>query len=320
MYERGFHPTAVAGCFGATAAAGRVLGLSVEQMMHAFGIALSEAAGSMQYLRNGAWTKRFQAGNAGRNGLVAATFAKHGFTGAVDPLEGRFGLFHAYVPNAQPEKAVAGLREVWEIATTGIKPYPACRLSHAPADLAAAFYDKHGDRSDDIAEVVAGLSNTGMVLTGVPEEQKRQPKSIVDGQFSTHFTVAVMLRQGKLAWDDYPKQLADPRTLALTRRARVFLDPRVEANYPNLLSGSLKIVMRDGAIHESFQRVPKGDPENFVTTEEVRRKFASLVRPCLGEAGEAALFDVAMHLESRTAADLFAATMAREPLRSVATG
>jgi 2-methylcitrate dehydratase PrpD len=320
MYERGFHPTAVAGCFGATAGAGRVLGLSVEQMMHAFGIALSEAAGSMQYLRNGAWTKRFQAGNAGRNGLVAATFAKHGFTGAVDPLEGRFGLFHAYVPNAKPELAVAGLREVWEIATTGIKPYPACRLSHAPADLAAAFFAEHGDRSDAIAEITVGLSNTGMVLTGAPQEQKREPKSVVDGQFSTHFTVAVMLRQGKLMWDDYDSQLSDARTLALTRRVTAFEDPRVEANYPNLLSGSLKIVMRDGTVHESFQRVPKGDPENFVTAQEVRAKFASLVTPCLGEVGEAALFDVATHLESRTVADLFAATMMPEPQRAVAAG
>jgi len=318
MYERGFHPTAVAGCFGATAAAGRVLGLSVEQMVHAFGIALSEAAGSMQYLRNGAWTKRFQAGNAGRNGLVAATFAKHGFTGAVDALEGRFGLFHAYVPDAKPELAVAGLREVWEVSTTGIKPYPACRLSHAPADLAAAFYAEHGDRSDDIAEITVGLSNTGMVLTGAPQEQKREPKSVVDGQFSSHFTVAVMLRQGKLAWDDYNRQLADPRTLALTRRVTAFEDPRVEANYPNLLSGSLKIVMRDGTVYESFQRVPKGDPENFVTAEEVRAKFASLVLPCLGAGGEAALFDVAMHLEQRGVADLFAATMASEPQRVVA--
>ena len=161
MYERGFHPTAVAGCFGATAAAGNVLGLTVEQMMHAFGIALSEAAGSMQYLRNGAWTKRFQAGNAGRNGLVAATFAKSGFTGAVDPIEGRFGLFHAYVPSADPDKAVANIRKVWEIETTGIKPYPACRLSHAPADLAAAFYDEHGDRSGDIARGNRGPEQYG---------------------------------------------------------------------------------------------------------------------------------------------------------------
>lgn len=309
MYERGFHPTAVAGCFGATAAAGNILGLSVEQMMHAFGIALSEAAGSMQYLRNGAWTKRFQAGNAGRNGLVAATFAKHGFTGAIDPLEGRFGLFHAYVPNAQPEKAVAGLREVWEIATTGIKPYPACRLSHAPADLAGAFYEQYGDRNKDVVEVTVGLSNTGLVLTGHPQEAKRDPKGVVDGQFSTHFTVAVMLRQGQLNWDDYGPQLADKDTLALTRKVNVFHDPRVEENYPGLLSGSLKVVLKDGTVHEAFQRVPKGDPDNFVTAAELRRKFSSLVRPCLGEAGDAALFDVALSFDQRTAADLFAATM-----------
>ena len=312
MYERGFHPTAVAGCFGATAAAGNVLGLSIDEMQHAFGIALSEAAGSMQYLRNGAWTKRFQAGNAGRNGLVAAVFAKHGFTGAIDALEGRFGLFHAYVPNAKPDKAVAGLREVWEIATTGIKPYPACRLSHAPADLASEFYKAHGDHSDDITEVVVGLSNTGLVLTGHPENQKREPRGVVDGQFSTHFTVAVMLRQGRLTWDDYAPQLADESTLALARRVRVFHDPRVEKNYPDLLSGSLKVVMRDGATHESFQRVPKGDPENFVTPDELREKFSSLVCPCLGDRGEANLFNVAMTLESRTATDLLDATMARQ--------
>lgn len=309
MYERGFHPTAVAGCFGATAAAGNVLGLTVEEMMHAFGIALSEAAGSMQYLRNGAWTKRFQAGNAGRNGLVAATFAKHGFTGAVDALEGRFGLFHAYVPNAEPGKAVADIRKVWEIETTGIKPYPACRLSHAPADLAAAFHAEHGDCSQCIEEVVVGLSNTGLVITGQPEEQKRQPRSVVDGQFSTHFTVAVMLRSGRLSWDDYGPQLADKATLDLTRRVRVYLDPRVEATYPGLLSGSLKIVMRDGKSYEFFQRVPKGDPDNFVSDEELRRKFSSLVQPCLGQAGEAALYDLTMNLEAKSASDLFAATM-----------
>ncbi|MGE4219112.1 MAG: MmgE/PrpD family protein [Alphaproteobacteria bacterium] len=309
MYERGFHPTAVAGCFGATAAAGSILGLTPAQMADAFGIALSEAAGSMQYLRNGAWTKRFQAGNAGRNGLVAATFAKHGFMGAVDPLEGRFGLFHAYVPNPKPEAAVADLGTVWEIMTTGIKPYPACRLSHSQADLAAAFHAEHGDRSDDIAEVHVGLNSAGMVITGEPQDGKREPKSVVDGQFSTHFTVAVMLRTGRLTWDDYPAQLKDAKTLALTRKVTVFEDPKAEANYPGLFSGSLKIVMRDGKTHESFQRVPKGDPDNFVTTAELRDKFASLVKPCLGAAGEAALFDLIACMEAHDAAAMFAATM-----------
>jgi len=136
MYERGFHPTAVAGCFGATAAAGRVLGLSVEQMTHAFGIALSEAAGSMQYLRNGAWTQALpgrQRGpqRPGRRDVRQARLHPARWT--------RWKVASACstptCPIAQPDKAVAGLRQVWEVMTTGIKPYPACRLSHAPADL-----------------------------------------------------------------------------------------------------------------------------------------------------------------------------------------
>ena len=165
-----------------------------------------------------------------------------GFTGAVDPIEGRFGLFHAYVPKRRPGQGRGGASaRSGRSRPTGIKPYPACRLSHAPADLAAAFYNEHGDRSGDIDEVTVGLSNTGLVITGQPEEQKREPKSVVDGQFSTHFTVAVMLRQGRLTWDDYGPQLADKQTLDLTRKVRVFQDPRVEATYPGLLSGSLKV-------------------------------------------------------------------------------
>ena len=213
MYERGFHPTAVAGCFGATAAAGNVLGLTVEQMMHAFGIALSEAAGSMQYLRNGAWTKRFQAGNAGRNGLVAATFAKTGSRVRSTRSRGVSGCFHAYVPSAEPDKAVAGIRKVWEIETTGIKPYPACRLSHAPADLAAAFYDEHGDRSGDIDEMAVGLSNTGLVITGRRRSRSASPRAWSMGNFPhTSPWQSCCVRVGS-TWDDYGPQLADKQTL-----------------------------------------------------------------------------------------------------------
>jgi hypothetical protein len=70
-------------------------------------------------------------------------------------------------------------------------------------------------------------------------------------------------------------------------------------------------------VHEAFQRVPKGDPENFVTADDVRQKFASLVRPCLGDAGEAALFETIMMLDTRNAGDLFAATLPREEPRVV---
>jgi 2-methylcitrate dehydratase PrpD len=106
-----------------------------------------------------------------------------------------------------------------------------------------------------------------------------------------------MLRQGRLTWDDYGPQLADKQTLDLTRKVRVFQDPRVEATYPGLLSGSLKVSLRNGKSHESFQRVPKGDPENFVTDEELRQKSFALV--ALGAKENQIMTDAA--LEARSA-------------------
>src|SRR3546814_19627861 len=94
-----------------------------------------------------------------------------------------------------------------------------------------------------------------------------------------------------MGWDDYARHLKDPDTLALVRKVTVFQDPKVEAEYPRNLAGSVKITMADGATYEKLVRIPKGEPENFVTPQELRDKFSTLVRPYIGEASEAALYD-----------------------------
>lgn len=307
-YDRGFHPTATCGAFAATAAAGRVLGLTAEEMAHAFGIALSETAGSMQYLENGAWTKRFQVGNAAKNGVVAAAFAKAGYTGASHAIEGKYGFLNAYAPHAKPEIAVADLGKVWELAATAVKPYPACRMTHAAADAASDLRRLHNIDPKAIDRVVVGLSRKGIDLTGAPEAQKRNPQNVVDGQFSMHFVAAVALRQGSMGWDDYPVHLTNADTLDLTRKVSVVNDPDVEAEYPRNLAGKVTVHMRDGTTYDAFVRHPKGEPENFVTAAELRTKFATLVKPYLGEAGEAALFSAVMRLETISATDLLRAS------------
>ncbi len=93
---RGFHPTATAGTYGAAAAAGKLLGLSEQQLIAAFGVSGSQAAGSLQFLVNGAWNKRYQVGAAAMNGVVAATLAKQGFVGATRSVEGKHGLLVGY--------------------------------------------------------------------------------------------------------------------------------------------------------------------------------------------------------------------------------
>ncbi|HXF68153.1 MAG TPA: MmgE/PrpD family protein, partial [Burkholderiales bacterium] len=197
-YDRGFHPTATCGAFGAAAAAARLLGLDAEGCSSAFGIALSMAAGSMQYLVNGAWTKRSHVGHAAMCGLIAASLAREGYRGAADAIEGKWGFLHAYAPAADAARAVDGLGRRWETLQIAVKPYPSCRYSHAPIDGILALARAHGIRAEEVREVVVGLPEPGWKIIGDPEPAKQEPKSVVDGQFSMAFCAAVALRAGGL--------------------------------------------------------------------------------------------------------------------------
>ena len=279
-YDRGFHPTATCGAFGAAAAAGKVFRLGPEQMAHAFGICLSQTAGSMQFLADGAWTKRFQIGHAAMCGLIAATLAHEGFKGPGDAFEGKAGFFHAYAPNPEPEKAVDGLGEVWETMATAVKPYPSCRYSHAALDALIGLRAANDIQADDIESVEIGLPETGWKLIGDPEEDKQHPRGVVDGQFSMPFCAAVALRQGGLAWDDYATHITDAKTLDLCRRVRTVTDPKAEAEFPANLSGVARVRTKRGEF-EAFVAIPKGEPDNFLTVDELRAKFDNLAGPYL---------------------------------------
>src|SRR5438045_7388273 len=138
-YARGFHPTATAGTYGSAAAAAKLFGLSKEQIISAFGVAGSQAAGSLQFLVNGAWNKRYQVGAAAMNGVIAATLARNDFIGATESVEGKHGLLAGYSDDAHPDRAVADLGKIYETMKLGVKPYPSCRYTHAAVDALTAM-------------------------------------------------------------------------------------------------------------------------------------------------------------------------------------
>lgn len=281
-YDRGFHPTATCGAFGAAAAAGRLFGLDAPGCASAFGIVLSMAAGSMQYLANGAWTKRSHVGHAAMCGLIAATLAREGYLGAADAIEGKRGFLRAYAPAADARKATEGLGSRWETLRIAVKPYPSCRYSHAALDGIVALAREHGIRASEVEEVLVGLPEPGWKLVGDPEPAKQSPRSVVDGQFSMPFCAAVVLRTGRLVWDDYARHLGDPETLALCRRVRTRVDPRAQSDYPEQMSGAVRIQTARGAF-ETYVRVPRGEAENFPSPAELRAKFDGLVAPYVSE-------------------------------------
>ena len=292
-YARGFHPTATAGTYGAAAAAAKLFGLSKEQIVSAFGVSGSQAAGSLQFLVNGAWNKRYQVGAAAMNGVIAATLARHDFLGSSESVEGKHGLLVGYSDDAHPEKAVADLGSVYETMKIGVKPYPSCRYTHAAIDALIAMRREHNLTPDQVRRVEIGLHRNGITLTG-DEATKRRPSSIVGGQFSMFFTGALALDQGRFGWDDYAR-LGDDAINALADKFDVVQDDRLEGR-PHPFGARVSIETDDG-IHERIYHDPSGEPGSFPDALAMQQKFLLLARPVLDKRADT-FADAIMALET----------------------
>ncbi len=295
-YARGFHPTATCGAFGAAAAAGRVFGLGADDIASALGIALSQAAGSLQFLANGAWTKRFQVGWSGMAGLTAATLAREGFKGAADALEGQHGFLAAYAPSPNPARAIQGLGIEFELMQTAVKPYPSCRYGHAGIDAALALRTEHAIDPATVERVTLGLPEAGMRLIGAPAAQKADPQNVVDGQFSGPFVIAAALATGRMDWDSYAL-LRDARIRALLPRIACEWDADAQAEFPANMSGKLTIAAA-GRTFQAVVVVPKGEPGNFLTQDELARKFMALTATVLGRERAESLADAVLAIDT----------------------
>jgi 2-methylcitrate dehydratase PrpD len=280
-YARGFHPTATCGVFGAAAAAGRLLGLDAARMAAALGLAGSLAAGSLQYLENGSWNKRLQPGFAAAGGIQSAILAEEGVVGAAQAVEGRLGFLHAYTDAPHPERALEGLGTRFEVTRTALKPYPCCRYAHSAIDGIRGLFA--GDIApEDVERLEVGLNESGMRLIGAPEERKRNPANVVDGQFSLHFVGAVAALHGRMGWDDY-RYLGDPRVRAFSERIRAIPDPGVRG-----VGCTITARLRDGRVVRRAIATPKGEPELPLSPDEVRAKFMDLAGVWPGAAETAA--------------------------------
>ena len=283
-YARGFHPTATAGTYGAAAAAAKLFGLSKGQIVSAFGVSGSQAAGSLQFLVNGSWNKRYQVGAAAMKG---------DFVGSTEAVEGKHGLLVGYSDNAHPDKAVAGLGNSYETMKIGVKPYPSCRYTHAALDALIAMRREHNLTPDQIRRVEIGLHRNGITLTG-DAATKRHPTSIVGGQFSMFFTGAVALDQGRFGWDDYDR-LGDAAVDALADRFEVVQDDRLEVGRSHPFGARVSITTDDG-VHERIHADPSGEPGSFPDAKAMQQKFLTLARPVLnGRADQ--LADAILSLE-----------------------
>ena len=274
-YARGFHPTGVAGVFGATMAAAHLLGLSADERATAMGIAGTMASGSLEYLADGAWTKRLNPGWAGHAGITAATLARAGFTGPKSVFEGRLGLLHAYSDAPLEERLQDNLGKPLQVMRVSIKPYACCRYNHGLIDCMLSL--RSGVALEEIERIRLGVLSGGALLVADPIEQKRAPRGVVDAQFSAPYAACSALVFGRGDISVYgPDCLSDARVNSLMQRTDCYHDPSLDAEYPRRWPAAAEIVLRDGQVLSSRVEFASGEPENPVSRNALIAKFVSL--------------------------------------------
>ena len=277
-YGRSFHPTATCGTFGAAVSAGRLLGLTEEQLLSAIGIAGSQAAGSMEFLTAGAWTKRLHPGWAAFSGIHAALLAKEGFVGPTTIIEGRDGFLKAYSNDPDPSKITDGLGTDFQILQTAVKPHACCRYTQAPIDAVLAVVREHDVRPADVNRVTIGMLETGIPVICEPTERTYHPANVVEAQFSLPFGVAVALSKRRAGLEEFaPAMLHDADVLAIMPKVAYVHDPALEENYPKEWPAWARMELSDGREVSAHVRFPKGDPDNPLSWQELTGKYQGLV-------------------------------------------
>src|SRR5262252_4496720 len=283
-YRRGFHPTGTCGTFGAAAAVARLWGLEARALARALGIAGSQAAGSMEFLATGAWTKRFHPGWAAHNGLIAAALARQGFTGPETIIEGTAGFAQAYSQAPRSERVTQGLGTSFAILATAVKPHACCRYMQASIDAILELVRTHNIAADDVAQVILGILDTAFPIICEPVVIKYVLRSVVDAQFSMPFgaAVALLFRRASLA-EFTPEMVVAPHVRALMQRVSHARDPELEQHFPREWPAWASIELHDGRTVSATVRYPKGDPQHPLSWDELLAKYRELGRSVLPE-------------------------------------
>jgi len=295
FHLRGFHPTAICGVFGATAAVARLHRLDERALVHALGIAGSMAGGLMAYLSDGSETKRVHPGWMAHAAHVAVALARHGASGPAAVLEDRSGVYAAFIGRADvdPRELTADLWTVWETLGIAFKPYPACHFVHAPLDALVQLAAEHGFGADDVERIVVCSPQAGIELVADPIERKRRPATPYESKFSAPFALAAWLRTGRVDVTTFGEPLlSDPAVLELA--ARVDWERRDYETFPASLPGGVRVALRDGTQLERHLPHQRGGAQNPMAAADVRAKFRAnaalaLAEPRLAELERAVL-------------------------------
>lgn len=277
-YGRGFHPTGVAGVVGAAAAVATLLELDEEHTANAVGIAANLAAGSLEFLSDGSWTKRLNAGHAAATGVRAARLAQSGFMAPDTALEGRDGFLNQYGQGLITGRALdLSLGE--SALATSIKFYPCCRYMHGAIDLLREVHDEYPDlEPEDITSIRVGVLKAGATLVSLPPERKLVVKTPVDAQFNMPFGAAVALTTGQATVEQFDNApTVAEELMPLLHKVECYTSDRLEAAFPASWQAEVQVNLNDGTTIDRFEDAFVGSAFKRATWDQVTDKARGLV-------------------------------------------
>ncbi len=273
-YDRGWHITGTAGVFGAAAAAGKILGLNVQQMTYALGIAATQSSGLREMF--GTMCKPFHPGRAAQNGTYAAFLAKEGFTSSDRGIEAPRGFAHVASTKFDPSEITDGLGTRWESALNTYKPFACGIVIHPAIDACVQLRNTHGLKASDVASIELKVHPLVLELTG-----KTAPRTGLESKFSVYHSCAAAIVHGRCGEHEYSDECAaDATIVALRQKVKAVVQQGI---HEHQVDATLTTV--DGRVLKLFVENAIGSLGRPLTDQELDAKLVDLCEPIIGQEG-----------------------------------
>jgi 2-methylcitrate dehydratase PrpD len=287
LRNRGFHATGVVGTIGAVAAAGKILNLNLEQMVNAFGLAGTQAAGLEEWLIAGDMSKRLHAGKAAMNGVLSALLAKEGYTGSQTVFEGKYGLFTTHADSYCLDVLTEGLGKDFKILQCKFKPYACCHELCPPIRMALDLQKEHDIDIENIKKIRIGLNHI------TAENQLKVAETPLHAQNHPAIAVAIALVEGKVFMKEFFNSFKDPRVVELSKKAEVYIDPVIDEVFPTKIGTRLEIMTKDDKRYHLFE-----EDKQPISYSFIKQKFTELARMKLSDEKVKKILELVENLES----------------------
>ncbi len=293
-YDVGWHITGTAGVFGAAAAVGRVLGLNVQQMTWAFGIAATQSSGLREMF--GTMCKPFHPGRAAQNGMTAAFLASKNFTSSERGIEAPRGFANVLATARNYDEITENLGKTWEVALNTYKPFACGIVIHPIIDGCVQLRNEHKLKAGDIESIALKVHPLVLELTG-----KKTPQVGLEGKFSVFHSAAVAIIHGEGGEDVYSDAcVRDPQVITLRDKVSAAVDMSVHED-----AAYITIKLKDGRTLEKHVEHAIGSLARPMSDADLEAKFRKFAKGILSAGETDALIKLCWEIEKlKSAGDI----------------